>query len=88
MRANDLALAKFEIRDGFAGLGRYRLLTGDRSEILNHVSDLVLIEIRAEARIDRNLHNSRNLMRVSISTTFSQSRDYLFLVVGLESGSV
>src|SRR6478736_4726531 len=86
VRTDRHALAQLELRDGLAGLGDQRLLTGDRGEVLDRTLDQLRVASRlADAHVDHDLGQAGHLHDVlDVELRLERGED-LLAVAGLQT---
>src|SRR5205823_12959481 len=85
VRADRHALAQLELRDRLARPRDRRPLTGDRGEVANRALDQLAVAGRfADAHVDLDLHQRRDLHDVGVAELLTQLRDDLVAVAPLE----
>ena len=74
VRADGLALAQLELRDGLAGLGDLRLLAGDLGEVGDRaVDDLAIAGRLADTHVHDDLHEARHLVHVGVAVVLGEA---------------
>src|SRR5512137_1795170 len=85
-RADGQVLADLEVGDGLAGLRHDRLLAGDLDEVADgHVDVLLVIDRFADAHVQRDLRDPRDLHHGLVAELLHQVRHDLLAVLGLET---
>src|SRR5688500_7510822 len=86
VRADRHALTQLELRDGLAGLGDLRLLAGDGGEVAQGTLDELAVAGRlADAHVDDDLGEARDLHDVLVAELLAQRRDDLLAVLRLQT---
>src|SRR6476620_7688434 len=87
VRADGHALAQLELRDGLAGLGDQRLLTGDRGQVADRaVDELGVAGGVADTHVDDDLDHARHLHDVVVAELLEELALDLVGVALLEAG--